>query len=258
MEQNPPGIFDRRTLFAFVLMFAVFFGWATLSPLFMPDEPAEEESTEPVAVLDSVAPAFGEPMVTTPRVTPEPSAEARPERAELVSGGWANEDPSGRGQLIRISTPRYEAMLDPVGADLVEWTLREYSLEDGTAVNLVHDVTTDFGNQYAHALAVQLQGRSLDLRNVAFEADRSEIILDEGDEPQILNLVAERGQTGQLWLQLRFDPERYGFSVDAQFRGAVGDEMPTRLEIGWPGGIAPTEPDSAHGVRRIPGGRPSR
>ena len=246
MEQNPSSIFDRRTLLAFALMFAVFFGWATLSPMFSPEQPVEaEEATEPVAELERESPAFGErtdPPATT--TTSDPVTE-EPTQPVVTSGGWQNEDPSGRGELIRISTPRYEALLDPVGADLIEWKLREFLLVDGAEVNLVHDRTTDFGNQYAHALAVQLQGQSLDLRNVVFEADRSEIVLNEGDEPQILNLIASRGETGQLWLQLRFDPERYGFSVDAQFRGAPGDDMPMRLEIGWPGGIAPSEPDSA-------------
>jgi YidC/Oxa1 family membrane protein insertase len=245
MEQNPSGIFDRRTLLAFALMFAVFFGWATLSPLFAPEKPVEEEVTELAAPLETEAPAFSERTDPSVDAIPEPVVQETTEPMPSA-GGWENEDPTGRGRPIRISTPRYDALLDPVGADLVEWNLREFALVDGTPVNLVHDRTTDFSNQFAHALAVQLQGHSLDLRNVVFEADRSEIVLDEGDEPEVLNLIAQRGETGQLWLQLTFDPGRYGFAVEAQFRGALGDEVPMRLEVGWPGGIAPTEPDSTN------------
>jgi YidC/Oxa1 family membrane protein insertase len=249
MEQNPSGIFDRRTLLAFVLMFAVFFGWATLSPLFAPEKPAEEEVTEPVErVGEQAAPSFGEVTPSSPRTTPGDSVVAGSGPSTdvaVVSGGWNREEESGRGEPIRISTPNYEALLDPVGADLLEWTLRRFDKVDGTPVNLVSDRTTDFGNQYAHALAVQLQGRVLDLRNVVFEADRREIVLDEGDASQVLNLIAERGETGQLWLQLTFHADRYGFDVDAQYRGGPGDEIPMRLEIDWPGGIAPSEPDSA-------------
>jgi YidC/Oxa1 family membrane protein insertase len=246
MEQNPSGIFDRRTLLAFALMFAVFFGWATLSPLFSPDQPVEEEETaEPAADLDREAPAFTERTDQSP-TTPSDSVVQDTPQPAAGSGGWLNEDPTGRGTPIRISTPRYEAQLDPVGADLLEWKLREFDMVDGTPVNLIHDRTTDFGNQFAHALALQMQGQSLDLRNVVFEADRNEIVLDEGDEPQFLNLIAQRGEMGQLWLQLRFEPDRYGFSVEAQFRGGLRDETPLRLEIGWPGGIASTEPDSAN------------
>jgi len=245
MEQNSPGMFDRRTVLAFVLMFVVIFGWAVLAPKFMPQRAADEEGVEEtVAALEERGPSFDE--VPTATAIPEAQEQPQPAADEMpTSGGWRSVDPDGRGEPIRISTPRFEALLDPVGADLIEWTLREFSLVDGRPVNLVNDATTDFGNQYAHALGVQLQGRSLDLRNVVFEADRREIVLDEGDDPQILNLIASRGETGQLWLQLTFDPARYGFDVEAQFRGAAGDEMPMRLEIGWPGGIAPTEPDSA-------------
>ncbi len=242
MESNS-GIFDRRTLIAFVLMFVVFFGWATLSPKFSPDKPVEVESEEPVAQLEPEADGLAFTQPEPPDATPSQAEDV--EVAPSSADGWAALNPAGRGQPIRISTPRYEAMLDPVGADLISWTLRDFTLVDGAPVDLVHDRTTDLGQQYAHALSVQLENRALDLRNVVFQADRSVIVLDEGDEPQVLNLVAQRGEGGQLRLQLLFDPDRYGFSVDAQFRGALGDPMPMQLAIGWPRGIAPTEPDSA-------------
>jgi YidC/Oxa1 family membrane protein insertase len=243
MESNT-GMFDRRTLLAFVLMFVVFIGWAMLSPLFAPEQPVEVESQEPVAQLEPEreAASFQEPESET---VPPTRTDSDGAPVEVSAGGWVAVDPAGRGQPIRISTPRYEALLDPVGADLLEWTLRDFTLVDGTPVNLVHDRTTDLGTQYAHALRVQLEDRALDLRHVVFEADRTEIVLDEGDAPERLDLVAQRGDGGQLRLSLTFDPARYGFSVDASFRGAVGDAMPMQMEIAWPGGIAPTEPDSA-------------
>lgn len=239
MDSNS-SIFDRRTLLAFVLMFAVWFIWVTV----FPSGPADEPPTpEPVEELDArrAAPVLEERE-------PETGVATRTDSLEIVApllGGWARVDEDGRGDPIHISTPHYEAWIDPVGADLLNWTLRGYDEIDGTPVNLIHDRTTDLASQYAHALRMQLEDRALDLRYVAFDVDRNAIVLDEGDEPQQLVLTARRGDTGQLRLEFTFDPERFGFDVDVRFRGDVQDGLPMSMGVAWPGGIAPTEPDSA-------------
>jgi len=256
MESNK-SIFDRRTLLAFVLMFAVWFIWVTVFPQ-KPSEPALTDDTVAQAQRPDGGTSFGEPdadssppVVATrdqggvdTGVDTGAAADAGPGTA--VAGGWAAVNSAGRGEPIRISTPLYEALIDPVGADLLEWKLREYHLENGDAVDLVHDRTTDIGGQFAHALRVQLEDRALDLRRVVFEADRHELVLDEGGAPQTLRLSADRGDGGRLTLNLEFDPARYGFDVEASFRGAPGDAMPMAMEIAWPGGIAPSEPDSTN------------
>lgn len=245
MDSNP-SIFDRRTLLAFVLMFAVWFIWVTVFPQGPADEPPVEE---PVAELDSgpVARTIAEPEPEdSPPVVSDSTGATAPDSAGVVmpvAGGWAAVEPSGRGEPIRISTPHYEALLDPVGADLLQWKLRDYDEVGGTAVDLVFDQTTDIVPQYAHALRVQLEDRALELRRVVFESDRRELVLDEGDAPGQLLLTARRGD-GSLRLQFTFDPERYGFDVEASFRPDSGDGIPMSFGVGWPGGIAPSEPDS--------------
>jgi YidC/Oxa1 family membrane protein insertase len=246
MESNS-NIFDRRTLLAFVLMFVVWFIWVTV----FPQRPKEElpAAGEPIAELDATSPGAGfrepEPQSSPPVVTDESASDRTTESPADTADGWATLEASGRGEPIKISTPHFEALIDPVGADVLEWKLKNYDLIDGRPVNLINDRTTDLGSQYAHALSVQLEDRALDLRRVVFEADRSEIVLNEGDEPQTLGLVAERGDGGQLRLELTFDPERFGFDVEARFRGTISDAMPMAMEISWPGGIAGSEPDSA-------------
>lgn len=245
MESNS-NIFDRRTLLAFVLMFAVWFIWVTVFPQRPKEElPAEEDT---VAELDATSPGAGfdepQPQSSPPVVDDESGPASTTESSTGIAGGWANLEDSGRGEPIRISTPHFEALIDPVGADVLEWKLRNYELLDGTPVNLIHDRTTDLGSQYAHALRIQLEDHALDLRRVVFEADRSEIVLNEGDGPQTLGLVAERGDGGRLRLELSFDPERFGFDVEARFQGTTSDAMPMAMEVSWPGGIAPSEPDS--------------
>jgi len=252
MESNS-NIFDRRTLLAFVLMFAVWFIWVTV----FPQQPREETpvSGESGVQLDATGPGAGfaepQPQSSPPGVADEVLSEVATDSLPVSAEGWAALEESGRGDPIRISTPHFEALIDPVGADVLEWKLRDYELLDGTPVNLVHDRTTDLGSQFAHALRVQLEDRALDLRRVVFEADRSEIVLNEGDSPQTLALVAQRGDGGQLRLELSFDPERFGFDVEARFRGTTADAMPMAIEVSWPGGIAPSEPDSSEEYREF-------
>lgn len=239
-SQNP---IDKRTIFAFVLMFAVWFGWMAI---FSPDrEPPLEEEGAPSTLVPP-------PPVLVEGRGEQPAVEAPALSDELVQEqvtggtGWTTTDPDERGQEILVSTPLYEAKIDPVGGDLLGWKLHEFDLMDGSPVQLVGRRTTDQGTQRAHALRLVYEDRALDLRRVAFEADRARVVLDEGSEPQVLTLRARHNDGRQLELRYRFQADRYGFDVEARVLSEPdATRFPVSWSVEWPGGIASTEPDSA-------------
>jgi YidC/Oxa1 family membrane protein insertase len=237
--QNP---IDKRTVIAFVLMFAVWFGWMAI---FSPDREAPVEEQPAASTLATPPPVIVEGEGEQPEVEAPGLSDERVDETTAGGTGWAASDADERGDEIVVSTPLYEARFDPVGGDLVGWELREFDLVDGSPVQLVGRRSTDIGTQHAHALQLVYEDRSLDLRRVAFDADRTRIALDEGSEPQTLTLRARHNDGSELELRYRFTADRYGFDVEARVRSAPSAaRFPVSWSVAWPGGIASTEPDS--------------
>ena len=242
--------FDSRTILAFALMAVVWIGWFALFPSETPP-PADESdpaATEPMAQTPV------EPQRDSPSTFEGTTSPAVPDTERAVvptpdAREWTSTADTDRGSLIQVSTPLYEAQIDRVGGDIVSWRLREFDLVDGSPVDLVGERTLDPQSQRAHALRILLEDRALDLRQVRFETDRSSIALAADDEPSDLVLTAARGNGGGVEIVYRFHPDRYGFDVSARVFPGRGETLPTRWEVGWPGGIATTEPDSAREIR---------
>jgi len=239
--------FDRRTLLAFLLMGVVWIGWFALFPQ---ESPTVDESGQETA--SSVPIERGDMTSSAPVERTEPSvprSEAIPDTESVrvgsdESGAWRQVAPTDRGTPIVIRTPLFEAEIDAVGGDVLSWRLRKFDRTDGRPVDLVNDRTLDPGSQAAHALRVILEERALDLSRVQFTPNTREIVLDADSLPEELILRADREYGGGVELVYRFAPDRYGFDVEARVRPMSGESLPVGWEVGWPGGIAPSEPDS--------------
>ncbi len=243
--------FDSRTILAFALMAVVWIGWFALFPSETPPPAEDTETTtteqsaeRPPEPTTDRPPTFGDtaPAIPDTERAVVPPAEARE---------WTRVADTDRGSLVQVSTPLFEAQIDRVGGDIVSWKLREFDLVDGSPVDLIGERTLDPQSQRAHALRILLEDRALDLRQVQFDAQRSSIALAADDAPADLVLTAQRGNGGGVEIVYRFHPDRYGFDVSARVVPGRGETLPTRWEVGWPGGIATTEPDSAREIREF-------
>ena len=253
--------FDRRTVLAFVLMGVVWIGWFAIFPPAQPDPAATGEDSTAVALREPARRPMPDPRAEersasrgvgsdTTRTAPTqggnvPHDEVAADAPTGADGGWLALDEDGRGDLVTVSTPRFEARIDRVGGDIVSWKLRRYDDPSGEPVELVGERTLDRGSQHAHALRILLEDRVLDLRKVRFDVDRSQLVLAEDDPASEIVLSAERGDGGRIELVYTFDPARYGFDVVARVAQGPGQRLPVGMEVAWPAGIASTEPDSA-------------
>ena len=250
MQSNPnERPFDKRTLLAFALMGVVWIGWfALFPPSTPPPAPADQTtSTDPAALGEPTH--FDAREAEMPRTegglaSNIPHDEVVDPSGPAVGGEWLDLADTDRGDVVVVSTPLFEAQIDRVGGDVLSWKLREFHDVEGRAIDLVGPRTVDRGSQRAHALRVLLEDRVMDLRRVRFRADRSALALAHDDPPTSLVLTAERGDGGRVELEYRFDPTRFGFDVAARVTQGAGQRLPVGLEVGWPGGIAATEPDS--------------
>ena len=233
--------FDRRTVLAFVLMGIVWLGWLAVQPAPAPveDTVATETADTTTATQPSRADR-GEVVGSTPNIPDTETLTVEPSQ----STDWADLADSAVGTPIEVSTPLFEATIDRVGGDILSWQLREYDKVDGSPVNLVADRTMDARRQYAHALRVLLEDRSFDLARVRFETSTSRIVLAGDDGPTDLVLRASRLNGGAVEIVYHFFPDRYGFDVDVRITPGSGESLPVAWEVGWPGGISSTEPDS--------------
>ncbi len=163
----------------------------------------------------------------------------------LIGGRWTLSSDTESGIPIRVSTDKISAEIDPVGGDLRSWKLRDFKTGDGQPVELVGSRSLDRGSQRAHALRMLVDDVPVDLRSVAFEPSVPELQLDAGRPEGQLQLRAHTTGGGELTIGYHFNNDSYNVGVDVRNAAPGSAERRVFWEVGWPGGIASTEPDSA-------------
>ena len=274
---------DKRTAFAFLLMFLVLLVWQSV---FSPSP--NDTGKNPGASSDSLAVAQDEPVSGTrgkdefTRTTgaagqESPSAATLPGNAgeenraegtsakEAQSSGSSEFSPSAendpKGPVLVIDTDHYIAQLDLVGADLRSWVLKDFQTLDGSAVELIPSHTLDSEGQRAHVLRILRGTRILELDRVRFEA-RGDRLQNTHDPKQPWRLTLdEEHPTGTVTLSASDDagtPLRIELTVDNREMSIdvhVSYDLPAtdlaNLEISWPGGISNTEPDTLKEYREF-------
>lgn len=239
MQQDPS--LERRTLLAFVLMFAIIFGWSTFFGPKPVDKPAED-----VPETTALETPNEEPRDIPPAPVGSPVEETTTSSvADPGPGAWIPSGGGELGQTVRVETDHFVALIDLVGADIVSWRLKNYRTVEGDQVELVPSRTLDSGTQRAHVLRLVYAGQFVDLRDAQFESDRLDLTLNaERPEGQVV-LRAEQANGGRLELTLRFTNDRYDFDAQARYLPAGGVlQDPMALELAWPGGVASSEPDT--------------
>lgn len=232
---------DRRTILAFALMFVVMVGWQMLfGP--KPDPDAENATEEPVTQAAAPTERQTEP---TGREGTHPLAPAIQTQPPPPSGSpsWTT-TADDRGDPIEVVTDLFRAEIDRVGGDILRWELTQFDTTDGHPVDLVSPRSLEMGTQSAHALRLIFEDHEVDLSRIEFRTNRSRLEIDEGQPVGEIRLEAEGEYGGSLEIVYRFVQGHYGVDVEAIYRTESALLSPEYLQIGWPGGIANSEPDT--------------
>ncbi len=243
--------FDRRTLLAFALMFLIWFGWASY---FSPQQNAlsQSDGADSLAVNEGLVSRTAAADRSLPMADSStgPEFEGDAAREALVvsdsgkSRGWLRPSPTAKGHPITVRTPLYVAEIDPVGGDILSWELLRFDDLDGRPVNLVPAETTDPDGQRAHSLRVLYEDHILDLSHVDFEVTGGDVALGEGRPTATLVLRGQHSSGVEVVLTYTFDYQKYSFDLSAEVNSPRGASTPLNFQVGWPAGLARTEPDS--------------
>ena len=237
---------DRRTLFAFLLIFLVITGYQVLvgrdlrrqraaSPELVRSTPADTAVTEPVA-----APQPADAAITAGE--PAAGGDQAPHTAAVA---LAPVDTPDREALITVTTPLYEIVLAGRGARVTSWRGFGHLGDDGGPVQLVPQ-----GEQAAVVGmdAVAFTATDLELGRLLFTTDAADRIeVAEGTRRVVFRLRT----AGDLEVRKSyiFDADSYEITLELELadvgpqaataRALVG--TPRSARFGWPQGIASTE-----------------
>jgi YidC/Oxa1 family membrane protein insertase len=106
---------DKRTLIAVVLSMAVIILWSMIF----------QQPVPPPTAPPGTAPTVNAPAHEALEAAPKPPAAPVP---------VTEEEP---GKIVKVETPLYKATFSSRGGTVTKWTLREYTEEDGSGVELI-------------------------------------------------------------------------------------------------------------------------
>ena len=118
MQQEPTGFFDKNTIIAILLSFAVFFGWQQYMDKRYPQKPAEvqKESAAPLeANGDSKAAVETEVVASTVPVKKDGTMEA----------------PAVESQALLLQYPTFDLKISSLGMAISDLTLKQYRRRSG-------------------------------------------------------------------------------------------------------------------------------
>lgn len=239
---------DRRPLIGFVLIFVLIVGYSfTMNKLYppkpRPTTPAVATSPAPAAAAATEAAPTGSPAAGATGIG-QPGDPLLPPAPLTLSQMLEPAPSSGAPTTVTVTTPLYRARIDTRGGAVVGWELLKHKSWRGGPVQVVpKDAPT------AGADLVTFRDAKLDLATFPFVADKPELNLAAGGQPQQLVL---RGQTrGGLEVAkvYTFDPATYGVHIDirvlGEAPGAGGMLVQTgpvdQIAFGWNKGIAQIE-----------------
>ena len=232
IDQNENRPFDFRLLLAFALMFAiVMIYWQYVQP------PGGKKTEEP-------PPVTGQPVDTATRA-PRPLEEAQFE-AELL----AVED-SGIAlaiDTILVETPLFTARLSTLGADLIEYRLKEYHY---ITQNSVDERVSLIPPQSESVLRFEFWGEPLKLWQHAFTANTQRVSLTSVEDSSAVTFTWMYADEYLIEKTYIFYGDRYSFDVVLSIPANFPILLEREYTFGWDAGIEPTESDKKEDIGNI-------
>lgn len=222
---------DRNLLLAFVLSFAVLFGWSAWQRQHLPPHPPGTEQSaeqgqapqgkEPSQPGKAEAPAtpqtrasqrFGELPASTPAAPPKTSPH---------QPGSAPGQATPPGTLIQIERPLYDAVLSTRGAALESWQLKAYTDPHGDPVQLIE-------GEAGPGPAALTPFPGLGLGNLA-DVDWKLIARDPGEIT--FGLERDGVRLRKTW---QFDERGYAFRLRLEVDNDSSATVSPRFLVDWP------------------------
>ncbi len=210
---------DRRTLLAFVLLTLVLVLFQWLAP------------KAPPRGVPGAAPAPAEPSARTPAPgTSEGSSSGEsPAGSKTLPGTIENTlvPPDSVEHPISVNGGVYQAVLNPVGGELSNWTLTQYTDAQDQPVDLVPDSGSGM-----FTWKLLLPQGTVDLARTRFQVARN---TEAGEEHDVLTARSPSGAVVRI--AYLFPRDRYSTQVDVHVEGVSGEGGGGTLELSFAGGI---------------------
>jgi len=231
---------DRKTVLAFVLIGVVILSMPYYFKLTSPEAPPEEAG-EQQPVMQDAEPVTGAYNDTS---TPPPATLGeQPDVAFQESGSHLTGDSDlerAEEQLIRVTTPLYDAEFSTRGATVRSWRIlpsQSYLKEYEQLVR--YEYSAD------NLTLTALGGMGLlRTRDRVFSVEGDDIELYEGDAPESLVFTLSLGE-GRFYRETYvFHPDKYEVDVHLESVGLGATTGAISASYGWGGAMAPTEADT--------------
>jgi YidC/Oxa1 family membrane protein insertase len=212
---------EKRTIFAFVLSFAILLAW---SFFFSPKEEQQPPKQQPAVTLpEETKPAQKGPDVIAPRPVQPPLGETAPSAS-------AQKD-------VAVETPLYIAVLSNEGGRITSFRLKNYRMnpEAGSPpVELMHGV----GNEQGYFAASFEPAAAKDRKENLFQVAEDRIKLEAGGAPKEVTFRGKTPEGINIEKTYRFHPDRYPIdltvaarnestnSLDGNFRASLRNTPP--------------------------------
>jgi YidC/Oxa1 family membrane protein insertase len=209
-----------------------------------------EKKTILAIILSMVVIMLWQLIFSPPAKKPVPKEEPAEKRVTEISGqeGSRDEMPTrveeGRGEVrdVMVETPLYRAIFTTEGGGLKSWTLKQYKDRVETVVlwrrkeaehpEPVEMVAVERSDELPLATDVEVEGTQH--RNVLFEADRSELLLEERDEGSI-TFIGRLGGGVDIVKRYRFHGSEYRVDLDVEVINRGATSVNPEMSLSWYG-----------------------
>jgi len=179
-----------------------------------------------------------------PKEEPVEKRVAKEREEEGSSEGVRDAMEAGQEVLrdVVVETPLYRAVFTTAGARLKKWTLKEYKDRVQTVVlwrrkelgppKPVQMISVEGSEDLPLATEVQISGSHYG--DVLFEADRSELVVEEGDEGSIV-FVGRLGEGLAIVKRYRFHGDEYSVDLNVELINRGTTTVSPETTLNWYG-----------------------
>jgi len=212
---------DRRTIIAFILIGLVIVFYPLYLELISGGKKARAPRKVEKAEIDTL-------------VSPEQVEPYKPEPVEGEKQPLVPPETAYVERLVKVETDLYQATFSTKGGNLKRLILKKHQYSDGTNIEV-------FPEQAAYALNLGFPLTGWNLNERHFEADKGEILVDQGDSSKTLSFALQLGDQASITKRYTFHNERYDFHLHVEIQGLKNLSLGRQYVLSWEPGVGVTE-----------------